>query len=216
MIFVPLATWVGGGITGTTPGTVFAFLGPAYAIMALGPQRATRWFVVFLLSLAFMVVVDPWAREAAGPRPYPLQLIGSMINAVLPLTIIFLLLRYTDTRRRVAEARADELLTNAIPPTIATRLRRGESRIAESYPETTVLFADIAGFTPWTQVTDPDRVVSLLDELFTRFDELAEEQGIEKIKTIGNSYMAAAGAPVERDDHAPAAVAFGEQMLAVS
>ncbi len=124
------------------------------------------------------------------------------MNVLLPLSIVFVLLRYTDLRRRAAEARADELLLNAIPPSIATRLKHGEDRIAESYPETTVLFADVAGFTPWTNRTDPARVIALLDDLFTRFDDVAAAVGVEKLKTIGDAYMAVVGAPLARDDHA--------------
>ena len=126
------------------------------------------------------------------------MLVGLVQNTVIPLTIAFLLLRYTDTRRRAAEARVDELLTNAIPRSIAARLKRGERRIAELYPEATVLFADIEGFTPWAQRTPPDRVVALLDGLFTTFDELTASHGLEKIKTIGDAYMAVAGAPEPR------------------
>ncbi len=70
--------------------------------------------------------------------------------------------------------------------------------MAESYPNTTVLFADLAGFTPWARRTDPARVVGFLDELFTRFDGLAAEFGVEKVKTIGDAYMAVAGAPEPR------------------
>src|SRR5439155_4625930 len=97
---------------------------------------------------------------------------------------------------------------------IADRLKHGEQRIAERYPETTVLFSDIVGFTPWAQRTDPDRVVALLDDLFTRFDQLAVEHGVEKIKTIGDSYMAVAGAPNARPDHADAALNMAQTMLA--
>jgi class 3 adenylate cyclase len=135
---------------------------------------------------------------------------------VAPLVIVFLLLRYSDVRRRQAEARVDELLTNAIPASIARRLRHGERRIAELYPETTVLFSDIASFTPWAQATDPARVVEVLDRLFTRFDELAAECGVEKIKTIGDAYMAVAGAPVSRPDHASAALRLATGMLEVT
>jgi len=134
-------------------------------------------------------------------------------NIGAPLAITFLLLRYTDLRRRAAEQRSDELLTNAIPASIATRLRHGEQRIAESYPDTTVVFADIVGFTPWAQRTDPALVVSLLDDLFSRFDTAAAEHGIEKIKTVGDAYMAAAGAPQPRDDHAQAALGFARAIL---
>jgi class 3 adenylate cyclase len=135
-------------------------------------------------------------------------------NLGVPLGITFALLRYTDVRRRRAEARSQALLTNAIPRPIAARLQRGEERIAESYPETTVLFADLVGFTPWARRTDPSAVVGFLDELFTRFDQLAAEAGLEKIKTVGDEYMAVGGAPEARDDHAPAAIGLARGMLA--
>ena len=213
VVFVPAATFLGGGLTGSSSGLVWGFLVPAYAIMALGPRRAAPWFVVYLAVVVVMVVLDPIARASSAPPGYALQVFGLVQNTVVPLAIVFLLLLYTDTRRRAAEARVDELLTNAIPASIAARLKRGERRIAERYPDTTVLFADIAGFTPWAQATAPDRVVELLDDLFTRFDALAAEHGLEKIKTIGDAYMAVAGAPVRRADHAVAAVGLALAML---
>lgn len=133
-LFVPLATFIGGGLTGSSTGLVWGFLVPAYAILALGPARATAWFVAYVGIVVLMVALDPFVREAMGPAPYPLQLIAQAQNSLLPLTITFLLLRYTDVRRRAAEAQVDELLTNAIPRAIATRLKRGERRIAETYP----------------------------------------------------------------------------------
>ncbi|MGH8957432.1 MAG: adenylate/guanylate cyclase domain-containing protein [Acidimicrobiia bacterium] len=211
-VFVPLATAVGGGITGSSPGLVWAFLVPAYAIMALGPNRARAWFIAFLGSIGLMVAVDPLVRRAVDP-PYPLLLFGHTLNAVIPLAITFLLLRYTDLRRREAETRVDELLMNAIPPTIAARLKRGERHIAETYPETTILFADIVGFTPWTRRTDPARVVALLDDLFTRLDGLAVAHGLEKIRTMGDSFMAVAGAPDPRPDHPARRLNWREQSL---
>lgn len=213
-IFVPLAGFLGGGITGPSTGLVWAFLVPGYAILALGPRRAVSWFVVYLVLVAVMVAVDPLARARSGPSSYPLTLLGQVQNTVLPLAITFLLLRYTDIRRRAAEARVDELLTNAIPAVIATRLRRGERRIADAYPATTILFADVVGFTPWAQQTPPDRVVAVLDDIFSAFDHLTEESGLEKIRTIGDGYMAVAGAPVPRDDHAAAALTLARAMIA--
>jgi class 3 adenylate cyclase len=186
---------------------------PAYAMLALGPNRATRWLVIYLAMVAVIAVVDPWIRQAVAKPPYELQLFGQLQNTVTPLVIAFLLLRYTDIRRLAAEARADELLTNAIPRSIADRLRRGERRIAESYPETTVLFADIVGFTPWAQRTPPDRVVEVLDRLFSVFDDLTEQHGLEKVKTIGDAYMAVAGAPERRVDHAAATVQLARTMI---
>ncbi len=213
VVFVPAATVVGGGVTGATQGIGWAFLIPAYAILALGERRAIRWYGVFLAVVAVIILLDPFARAAVPAPPYLAQLSGILIGTVVPLSIVFLLLIYTDTRRVAAEARVDELLTNAIPATIAHRLRRGERRIAEAYEATTIVFADIVGFTPWAQRTPPDRVVALLDDLFTRFDGLADRDGLEKIKTVGDAYMAVAGAPIARSDHAVAAVRFGLAMI---
>jgi adenylate cyclase len=212
--FVLLTTVLAGGVTTNSGALVWAFLVPAYAMLALGPRRATPWFVVFLATLLIAVAIDPLVRGLIAPPPYVVQLIFYAQNIGVPLTITFLLLRYTDIRRRAAEARSEELLTNAIPASIATRLKHGETRIAESYPATTVVFADIVDFTPWAQRTDPALVVSLLDDLFSRFDTVAAELGIEKIKTVGDAYMAAAGAPRARADHAEAALGFGRAVLA--
>ena len=212
-VFVLLATVLAGGVT-HTPGLVWAFLVPAYALLALGPQRATPWFLVFLATLLIAVAIDPFVGRLIDPPPYAIQLLFYVQGIGFPLTITFLLLRYVDIRRRHAEARSEELLTNAIPASIATRLKHGEDRIAESYAATSVVFADIVGFTPWAQRTDPAIVVALLDDLFTRFDTVAAEVGLEKIKTVGDAYMAAAGAPQARSDHAEAAVAFGRAIIA--
>ena len=212
-VWVPMAHVVGGGITGTSPGLVWAFLVPAYGILSLGPRRAMPWFAAFVLSVIVMAISDPWARATFGEGPYSQRVVGWTMNVLLPLSIVFVLLRYTDLRRRIAEARADELLLNAIPASIASRLTHGEDRIAESYPETTVLFADVEGFTAWTHQTDPERVIELLDDLFTRLDAVAAEAGIEKLKTIGDSYMAVAGAPLAREDHAMAVIGAARRML---
>lgn len=213
VVFVPAATFLGGGINGSGRGDGFAFLIPAYAIMSLGPRQATRWFVVFVAVIGVILVEDPFARDFAGPSSYVTQLFGFAVGTLVPMTIVFLLLRYTDIQRRAAEARADALLTNAIPRPIAIRMKRGEKRIAESYPDTTVVFTDLAGFTPWTARTDAARVVALLDDLFSRFDLLCATFGLEKIKTIGDSYMAVAGAPEPRRDHAAIGVQFARATL---
>jgi class 3 adenylate cyclase len=212
-IFVPAATAVGGGVTGPTAGLAWAFLVPRYAIMALGPRQATAWFLVFLGMVLVMLAIDPLVRGIGDSAPYPTRLLGVVNGTVVPLTIVFLLLRYTDLRRRTAERRANELLANAIPQSIADRLRHGEQRIAEAYPHATILFADLVESTPWERQTDPATVVALLDRLFTRFDRLAVECGTEKIKTIGDAYMAASGAPIATPDHADRALRLGIAIL---
>lgn len=89
--------------------------------------------------------------------------------------------------------RSDALLQNILPERIAERLKRGETPIADHHDCVTVLFADIVGFTRWSRGISPGQVVSILNDLFSEFDALAERHGAEKIKTIGDGYMAVAG-----------------------
>jgi adenylate cyclase len=212
-LFTTIAIVIIGGVLVSSAAMFWAFLVPVYATLALGPRRATAWFGVFLAVLVLVVLIDPVVRSAISPPPYQQQLFSYLFNVGAPAAIVFFLFRYTDLRRRQAQDRSDELLANALPASIAARMKHGEQRIAESYPETTILFADLVGFTPWAQRTDPDRVVSVLDDLFSRFDELAAECGVEKIKTIGDAYMAVAGAPEARPDHAFAALTLAQRML---
>jgi len=89
-----------------------------------------------------------------------------------------------------------------LPPTIADRLKKGEESIADGFDNVSVLFADLASFTPLAQELDPKELVELLNNVFTRFDHISKSHGIEKIKTIGDAYMAVAGAPEHKADHA--------------
>jgi len=212
-LFVPAVAWFGGGLTLGASGIVWAFLVPAYALLALGPGHAGRWFVVFVATVVGAALFELVFGRPVATEPYELQLASAVINVVAPLSIVFAMLLYSERRRREAEARSEELLTNAIPLPIARRLKRGEKHIADVYPETTVLFTDLVAFTPWTQRNEATRVAEVLDDLFSRFDAIVAATGLEKIKTIGDSYMAVSGAPDRRADHAQAALAAALGML---
>jgi class 3 adenylate cyclase/sensor domain CHASE-containing protein len=101
-------------------------------------------------------------------------------------------------------AKAERLLRNILPASIAERLKDHEQTIADSFPEVSVLFADIVGFTELSGRVDASELVVLLNDIFSRFDALAEKHGLEKIKTIGDAYMIVAGLPEPRPDHAEA------------
>lgn len=109
--------------------------------------------------------------------------------------------RQTEVERAQANA-TRELLDLVLPPSIATRILKGERRIADYYPDVSVLFADIVGFTALATEIPPDVVIDLLNHVFNIFDEIIKRNGCEKIKTIGDGYMAIAGAPEICDDHA--------------
>jgi adenylate cyclase len=126
--------------------------------------------------------------------------------------------------RVVAEQKvSDRLLRNVLPYAIAERLKgRFEVMadtfteiIADSFPEVTVLFADIVGFTKFSEGVSPEVTVKMLNDIFTRFDSIADHRGLEKIKTIGDAYMAAAGMPVAVADHAARAAHMALDMIEV-
>jgi class 3 adenylate cyclase len=107
----------------------------------------------------------------------------------------------------------EALLLNILPAPIAVRLKEGEGRIADLFGEVTVLFADIVGFTVLSGQAEPQEVVELLNDLFTRFDARAKQHGVEKIKTIGDAYMAVTGLPSAQPDHARRMVDMALGML---
>ncbi|MCA1992847.1 MAG: adenylate/guanylate cyclase domain-containing protein [Coleofasciculus sp. S288] len=100
--------------------------------------------------------------------------------------------------------RAEQLLLNILPECIADRLKHGDGTIAEQFTEATVLFADIVGFTQLSSHISPTELVILLNQMFSMFDRLVEKHGVEKIKTIGDAYMAVSGLPIPCHNHAPA------------
>jgi class 3 adenylate cyclase len=102
----------------------------------------------------------------------------------------------------VEQLKTEKLMLNILPRPIADRLKRGEKNISGSYPEVTILFSDLVGFTKMSSQTSATDLVKLLNDLFTRFDKRADALGVEKIKTIGDAYMAVAGLPIPRPDHA--------------
>ena len=111
--------------------------------------------------------------------------------------------------------KSERLLLNILPEPIAERLKQGERTIAERHAEVTVLFADIVNFTVLASNTEPETLVALLNDLFSRFDRLAEFHGVEKIKTIGDCYLAVGGLPVAHPDHAEKVAHLALEMLAV-
>ena len=100
------------------------------------------------------------------------------------------------------QMKTEKLMLNILPKPIAERLKKGEKNISGSYPEVTILFSDLVGFTKMSSQKSAADLVMLLNDLFSRFDKRAENLGLEKIKTIGDAYMAVGGLPIPRSDHA--------------
>jgi class 3 adenylate cyclase len=176
-----------------------------------------------LITIPFFFVFGKWSGELEGVRMLlaiaylgSFSLLGLIAAYVLEWKIrkLFLRERQLDFER----GRSDALLLNILPQVIIDRLKArraagNESRLAEAYDAVTILFADAVGFTVQGAKTRPEELVEALDDIFCRFDELADRYGLEKIKTVGDSYMAVAGVPTPRTDHAEAATQMALAML---
>ena len=169
-----------------------------------------RWS---LLVAAWFAAAPLLFRTLVDPEPLR-QVLNDSVPDVVLVAAVLLLGEAVRTRRalRLEQEKSERLLLNVLPAPIATRLKETEGVIADAFPEVTVLFADIVDFTRRSQRIGPQQVVQALNELFSIFDRLAQQQGLEKIKTIGDAYMVAGGLPNPRPDHAQA---VAEMALAV-
>src|SRR5664279_4276677 len=126
------------------------------------------------------------------------------LNILGVTTTAYALLQYFVRATEREQARSERLLLNVLPESVAARLKQDDGIIADARDDVTVLFADIVGFTRLSERLPAADVVALLDRVFALWDSLVAEHGVEKIKTIGDGYMAAGGIPFAREDHAEA------------
>ena len=195
-------------------------------LFAYGFVSRTRFIYAALRSV---VIGIGFAVAAVNyPGPGSLLIDAFILGAAIFGTLLALRL-LEQSRRRVfvqdlviadqsaelaqEKEKSDRLLLNVLPASISARLREGEHTIADKYPAVSVLFADIVGFTPLVARLTPTEVIEMLSGLFATFDELVGERGLEKIKTIGDAYMVAAGLPEPMEDHAERAVDLGVAMI---
>lgn len=127
--------------------------------------------------------------------------------------ILFARLQEEKELVEIEKEKSEHLLLNILPGTIAGRLKAGEKTIANGHQIVSVLFADLCGFTKLSRKTSPADLVSMLNEIFTTFDDIVKNQGVEKIKTIGDCYMLVGGLPNPRDDHAHAVADTALEMV---
>lgn len=136
------------------------------------------------------------------PKPFDPVLLGARIDASLERKRLRDREQAFTVQLQAEKRRSDALLLNILPASIVERMSQGEAGIADRFPEATILFADLVGFTSLASRSSPGRIIELLNNLFSSFDELAKRLNLEKIKTIGDSYMVAGGLPQQQPDHA--------------
>lgn len=146
------------------------------------------------------------------PKPFDPVLLRARIGACLEKKQLHDQEQAYVRQLQIEQEKSERLLLNILPKPIADRLKQGQSVIADSFAEVTVLFADIVDFTRLSAHMSPTGLIVLLNEIFSAFDRLAERHGLEKIKTIGDAYMVVGGLPTPRPDHAEAVAAMALDM----
>ncbi|HEX6129783.1 MAG TPA: adenylate/guanylate cyclase domain-containing protein [Candidatus Limnocylindria bacterium] len=202
---------LGGLVAGGAP-LIWGILAPISAVLYFDGSRSLKWFGGYAAMVIASIIFDGWITTlvpAHWDEP-PLWLLA--YNLLGPALIVLLLVRYVDGQRLQAQHQARSLLHDMLPASIAERLSRGERLIADTHPAATVVFADVVDFTGFAATTGPRDLLLMLNQLFSIFDRLAARHGLEKIKTMGDSYVAVAGAPTPRADHARAAVEMAIEM----
>jgi adenylate cyclase len=203
---IPLGGFLDAGAVG-----LWGILAPLGALVFSDVRSAVRWYVAFLVVFLGSGIAGELLGGVSPAVPEWFTSTMLALNVTVGGTIVFTLLAVFATQRRsalaalrVEQARAESLLLNILPRSIADRLKADTQTIADQFSSASILFADVVDFTPVAERLPPAEVVGVLDDLFSHFDVLAERYGLEKIKTIGDCYMVAAGVPSPRPDHARA------------
>lgn len=203
--------WVIGGFEASSGVAIWAILSPVGALMILGTRQSTPWFALFLALAAVSWQMNTIFASNALPIPDHVKDTFFVMNLSGTATILYIVMRYFQSQKeRVLhalaneQARSDKLLLNILPESIASRLKAESLNIADSHESVTIMFADLVDFTRISAGMPPAELVNLLNQVFSRFDQLSEKYGLEKIKTIGDAYMVVGGVPNAKPDHAEA------------
>lgn len=230
-LFLPfVAQWSMGNFITASGVSLWGLLAPVGAVLFIGPRESAAWFFAYLFFTALSGSFDYYLADAVASThnkvPTQTTVFFFALNFAAVSTIVYLLLRYSATEKQLAQARLEEahrmlqveqdrserLLLNILPGAIAERLKNSNQTIADGFADVTVMFADIVNFTRVAEGLTPQQVFTMLNKIFSSFDELAEKYGMEKIKTIGDAYMVAGGLDNDRGDYSDAIADMAMEM----
>jgi adenylate cyclase len=209
-----LLQWALGGYVSSSAVSLWALIATIGTLFFFTTAESIPWFAAFVALSVLSGVLEPFISVNPPSIPEALRTSFFVLNITGVSLTAYVLLQYAVRARDTALRQSEGLLLNVLPRAIAQRLKREPGVIADAHDEVTVLFADVVGFTPFTERTEPRRVVGVLDEVFSAFDALTVQFGLEKIKTIGDAYMVVAGLPEPRRDHADRAADMALEMQA--
>jgi len=217
VLFMPfVAQWSMGNFVTASGVSLWALLAPVGAVLFIGARESAAWFTAYIFLTALSGFFDYYLADSLAGTPPKISTQTSVfffaLNFTAVSTIVYLLLRYSATEKQKAQVRLEEahrmllieqerserLLLNILPGPIAERLKSSNQTIADGFADVSVMFTDIVNFTRVAEGLTPQQVFTMLNKIFSSFDELAEKHGLEKIKTIGDAYMVAGGLNRER------------------
>lgn len=197
-----------GGFDKSSAVVLWSLSCPLGAMVFADRRQAIGWFLAFLALVVLGAILDPLLQTTSNLPPL-MRNIFYVMNIGCTSTVVFVLLQYfvgqqdaTLKLLHVEQVKSENLLLNILPKEIADILKNESRTIADQFDEVSILFADIVSFTPMSALMTPVELVELLNDVFSYFDRLVEKYQLEKIKTIGDCYMVAAGIPQTRSDHA--------------
>lgn len=221
LVFAMTASWM---FSAQSAVHFYLLAGATTAIAIFGVRQNALSIVSIGLGLGCFIYADRNFTEPAVFLDVSDTFLTVFYGFSIPMTMIFIFIMvfWGFRQANVAEealqreyAYSEALLANMLPGPIAAQLKRNPGQtIADSHDEVTILFADIVGFTPRASRQRPDQVVKFLNQLFTRFDDLANQHGLEKIKTLGDAFMVAGGMPDPQPDHAERVARMALDMVA--
>ena len=207
-----------GGFVNSSGVILWSLISPLGALLFDESHDALRWLAAYLglVILSGFLEFHPLVSSSLPPVLVTLFFVMN-IGAVSTILITLLAYFVREKNRlfrllRLEQEKSENLLLNILPKEIAAILKNESRTIADHYTEASVLFADMVGFTPLSEKLPPVEMVELLNEAFSFFDSLLDKYNVEKIRTIGDSYMVAAGVPHRRTDHAQALVCMALEM----
>ena len=229
-LFAPFVMqWAIGNFITASGVILWGLLGPFGAILCFGVRESIAWFIAWVILTALSGFFDFYLADLA-PNHYSVPIRTSVVffalNFISVATLIYMLLRYSIKEQQKAaqalesehsllqqeQVRSEKLLLNTLPGPIAERLKHSNQAIADGFASASVMFADIVGFTQVAAGMTPLQVFTMLNNIFSAFDELTEKYGLEKIKTIGDAYMVAGGITDGAEDHAGAIAGLAIEM----
>ena len=219
ILFLPFLLMLAlGGFVKSSGVILWSLVCPIGSLLFEKPQHAMRWLAAYLgLVLASGFLESSPVTSSTLPAYLITAFFVLNIGGVSAIVIV--LLTYFVSQKdelyrllRNEQSKSESLLLNILPREIAEILKNESRTIAEHYPEASILFADMVGFTPLSARLKPVEMVELLNEAFSFFDSLLDIYNVEKIRTIGDSYMVASGVPKRRSNHAQALVSMALDM----